>query len=393
MLVEGSILRKVIIPQYDEQNHLVSVLRAKELTLVSNKIIDALAVRVEFYNPDRSPKASIDLEKARMSKGILRSDQAVTLNSSDLSATGTGLVYDTSKRCGFVLGPATATTLIANDSSTSMNTYPPLRTAIAGAALMTSALGADGIEKLSEAEIAGLNRLAVSSKPKADAANAATQEKLRQAVAQSKAADKTLGDFLATAALDVDPTDAPDLTRKVPSPHGLTQLKLPANIRCKDGFYFDPEASVLIFLTDVEIDHPEFTLRGADELKVFLEPKKKETPSAGDQPSRETNEPPKKEGFSAAKFGKPSKMVATGTLKVEKIKDPNKKNDESLTASGRQMVYDMTSKEVIIRGGNPWIISKNIRGTIVDPKGYFRIDLKTGTASAVGTLDAFAETK
>jgi hypothetical protein len=125
------------------------------------------------------------------------------------------------------------------------------------------------------------------------------------------------------------------------------------------------------------VDHPEFTLSGADEVKVFMEPKnvEPEKDSKTPAPAEDSDNP-------AAEFGDPRRVVATGQVVIErKATAPDAK---ALKASGRQMVMDLKTQEVIIRGGQPWILSDAASGRITDPDGYIMINIKTGDASFVG---------
>lgn len=408
MLVDGSILKKILIPQYDEQRRLSSVLRADQMVLVNDRTIDAETVNIEFYHPDRSLKAGIALESARLlDQRLLRSTEPVTLESNDLAATGTGLVYELDRSRGFLQGPATARTLI--DMRTSMNTpsLPGLRAG--GIALIAAgALVAQEPETLSPTQLEGLNRLAAPNETAAAEAAEKSGEQLDKTAKLSEEADESLKDFLEKAAVEMEDRPTPDLTTKVPDPKLEAEFKRPASIEAKKGIFFDSESGILVFLEAVEIDHPEFTLTGADEVKVFME---KDEPAAAkpdgekpeadqpdaDQPDEENGgeapdkEAPKEEDglLGDAEFGDPTRIVATGTVVVERKR--LKKGDKAAKASGRQMVMDLKTNELIIRGGQPWIISDTANGRVIDPNGYILINLKSGDASFVGDARGFVE--
>ncbi|MEM1084524.1 MAG: hypothetical protein AAGI48_10455 [Verrucomicrobiota bacterium] len=382
LLREGSILKKVMIPQYDEQSRLSSLLRAAQLTMVHKGLINAETLQVEFFNPDRSPKASIDMETATLiDQKILRSNEAVAIISEDLHAKGTGLIYELEKSRGFLKGPAEARTKI--DQRTSMNTNSIHRVAIAGAMLgATVTLQAEGVSKLDEQQIEGLNQLAVSKEADAQAAADEAAESLERAEKESKQAEATLDDFLRKAALKKVEGRMPDLTTKVPDPETLN-IKLPATFSADEGIYFDSEAGLLVFLKNVVAKHPEFTMVGADEVKVFFAEKEEE---AG-KPAEKEEDADKLMGD--AEFGDPSKIIATGTIVIEKIKTDA--DDKMAKASGRQVVFDFETNELIIRGGEPWVISDTASGRVVDPNGYIRVNVETGDASFVGTAKGLIE--
>ncbi|MEP4078310.1 hypothetical protein [Haloferula sp.] len=389
MLIEGSILQGVMMPQYDASRRLTSVLRAAKLTMVHEGLINADKLRIDFYNSDRSPKGRIDLATARLeNQKVLKSSDPVSLVSDELNLKGTGLVYELKKSRGFLYGPAHARTLI--DTRTSMKSTPKQRSAIAGVMIAaTAGSQADDLNKLDEQQLKGLDHVAASMEAEVNAAAKKAEDSIDQSNTQSAEADETLGEFLRDASIDVPSGKTPDLTSKVPDPEKLV-VKKPATFSADDGIYFDSEEGLLVFLKNVTANHPEFKLTGADEVKVFLDKKEEEV---GDKKGSEKPEKIDKEEadnlLGGANFGEPSKIIATGTIVVEKIK--TKPDDKSAKASGRQIVFDFKSNEVILRGGQPWIISDSISGRVVDPKGYIRINVKTGDASFVGKAEGLIE--
>ncbi len=385
MLIEGSILQGVTMPQYDESKRLTSVMRAAKLTMINEDLINAESLRIEFYNPDRSPKGRIDLETASVvDQKILRSKDPVSLVSDELNLKGTGLVYELKKSRGFLHGPAYATTLI--DTRTSMKSTPKQRSLIAGAMIAAASAPAEGLNKLDDQQLKGLDNLAASKKTEADAAAKEAEASIEKSTAQADKANETLGKFLRNAAIDLPNGAIPDLKTKVPDPEG-PNTKQTASFSAEDGIYFDSKAGLLVFLKNVKATHPQFTLTGADEVKVFLEKQpKKEGEAAG---PKKVDEKEAGKLLGGAKFGDPSKIIATGTIVVEKIK--TKPGDKSAKASGRQIVFDFKTNEVILRGGQPWIISDTASGRVVDPNGYIRINVETGDASFVGNSEGFID--
>lgn len=107
LLPAGSILKKVLIPRYDRQKKLTAVLRSEEMTVVDNQTVEGKFVKIEFYHPDRSQRAHIDLETARFDqkKGMLESKKPVEIISADFSAHGAGLTYAQKQSQGFLIGP------------------------------------------------------------------------------------------------------------------------------------------------------------------------------------------------------------------------------------------------------------------------------------------------
>lgn len=378
MLVEGSILRHILIPQYNAEHRLTSTLQAKQLVLVDRNTIDATDARIEFYHPDETLRASIDLEDASLTnQSILRTDRKVVLSSDDFEATGQGLVYLVRSNRGILLGPAVGR--FQTDRFSAMNLRP--KALAAGTLMLVSApLQGEPQPALDAEQIQGLDRLAVSNADDAEAAATQATADLEKAEADSAQADVSLDSFLRRAAVELPEGKTPDLTSEVPAPE-KPPIKLPATVEADGGIYFDAEAGLLTFLKNVRFDHPQFSLQGAEEVKVFVDKKEKPAAEAGE------DEKPKDGDL---EFGDPTKIIATGAVVVERKKSAT--DTRSVKASGRQMVYDLTNGELIIRGGQPWVLSDSANGRIIDPNGYIRINLKSGDASFVGRSQAFVET-
>ncbi|GAA5484635.1 hypothetical protein [Haloferula sargassicola] len=379
MLVDGSILEKVLIPRYDDQDRLISTLRADKLVLIDKNHIDATTARIRFYHEDETPRGSIDLASAELENAdILRSGEPVTIRSDDFEAHGTGLVFQLRKSRGLLLGPATATFMMPEKSKeTSMNRRTPLLSAAGALMLVTAPVPAQTEDaRLSPEEIEGMNRLAVSAEPEMEAKEGAAAAGIEEAEVQLTGADKSLKTFLAKASVDLPEGSTPDLQKTVPAPDPQPFAK-PAKVTAKDGIFVDSQKGVMVLLKDVTFDHPDFKLQGADEVKVFF-PDKPQNGNGG----------AKKDDLKID-FGKPSKVVAVGTLVLEK-KATGEDNRQG-KASGRQMIYDVDNDTFIIRGGQPWAITQGFSGRVTDPDGYIIFNIKTGDASAVGTTETLLE--
>ncbi|MGE9271470.1 MAG: hypothetical protein ACQKBU_11760 [Verrucomicrobiales bacterium] len=387
MLVEGSILREVILPQYSETLALSSVLHAERLVLVDKKTIEATNARIELYHPDESLRARVQLKQATLQdQRYLRSKQAIAIASDDVNATGTGLVYDLDLSRGFLYGPTK--TEFSLDHRTAMNSRPSPIFPIAGYSLMAaSALHAAELQTFSKQQLDGLDRLAQSSDKAFLVTTEAVEAQLEQTDAQVAEAETSLEQFLETAAVDIPKTTTPDLTAKVPGPETEMDLKKPATVHSKGGLFFDSQTGILVFLDDVSLEHPEFRLDGADEVKVFME--KNRQPQEIDENDDTPASPRAEETLGSAEFGEPTRIVATGTVVIER-KDIG--DGKQAKASGRQIIMDLTTNELVIRGGQPWILSNSAKGYVVDPEGYIRINLKSGDASFVGDSKGFIET-
>jgi hypothetical protein len=107
MLPDGSRLKGVMLPRYDENQRLTGVLKSETMTLVSEDQIAGEIVSVELFNPDQSPKARMDLVSATFyqDKGFIRANEPVKIKSDQMTASGSGLYYSFAGGKGFLLGP------------------------------------------------------------------------------------------------------------------------------------------------------------------------------------------------------------------------------------------------------------------------------------------------
>lgn len=404
LLPDGSIFQQVVLPRYDRDRRLTAQLLADRLTLVDRNTIRGEEIRLDFFHHDRSLRARIDMEAAVLDNhSILRSGDPVSLAADDFTARGTGLVYHLDSSRGMLLGPATATVNL--DRQTAM--HVPIRPAVAGAALLaTAAVSGSELPRLSPAEIDELNQLAIPLRPLAESSRESSLQLITTSEGESRSASAALASFLAAAQLGGGSATPPDLGREVPEPgeSGSEDASKLTRFSADEGIYFDSEAGVVILLKEVTVDHPEFRLSGADEAKIFLE--KDEEPAAnGEAPGAEEaadgdggeDDGAVADGGGAkldemmggADFGDPVRVVATGTLVVEK--KPTEQDPDRAQASGRQMVYDLTNDTLVIRGGKPWIIAPDLQVRVVEPEGYITINLKTGKASAVGRVEGVGQ--
>ena len=92
LLPNGSQLDGVMLPRYDENQQLSSVLKSRSMTLVTDEIITGVDVTIGFFNPDGSQRGRVDLLKAifNHAKGLLEARENVTISSDRIHATGSG---------------------------------------------------------------------------------------------------------------------------------------------------------------------------------------------------------------------------------------------------------------------------------------------------------------
>ncbi len=151
------------------------------------------------------------------------------------------------------------------------------------------------------------------------------------------------------------------------------------------------------------VKDPRFSLSGADELKVFFDPKEvPATAKAAPKPpaGAQANPPPEpvkpggagvavkeeKAGMADAKFGKPNRIIATGTVVVEY--QSGKKDDPPVKASARTVIYDLKKEEFILRGGSPWVLREGQLSSVPGNDAYIVIQKDGSFVTGNGGIDA-----
>ncbi len=402
MLPDGSELKDVMIPRYDENNRLTSVLKSRKMILVNDEQIVGQTVAVEFFNPDQTPRGRIDLQKAvfHQNKGLIVATGAAEMNSDRMKTYGTGLYYSIEQAKGFLTGPVLS--ILEKPAETTMHTpTPPLRaTALFGMSLLTQALLAAPPPLVTAQEMAEVKKDAVSKSAEAAAAGAAAQATLQSDLASSEQTSKDVAAFLTDAAAPALPPDA------VPPPAKPLDVKTGPNdtvINCTGGAYFDADAGVLVYLKNVTVKDPRYDMTGADELKIFFEKKpaeeKKEegdakSPVTHDEsgtPDQKPADKPadkKKSGLNGgmgAKFGDVERIIATGAVRIDQKPVPGK---DPIKASGAIFTYNLKTDEMILSGGYPWFTQGATYMRAKEPNLILRLFPNTGSFRTEGNWES-----
>lgn len=431
LLPNGSILKNVVLPSYDEKLRLVSTVNAGDLTIFTRDEIrvdpktgkeknfptldkvEINKLRIRFFNIDRTPKGNIAMSQARLEIRkkitLLTSDEPVSFVSEDMKVDGSALAFDTKNNRGFLHGPVTAVAK-TKDKRTSMNASPAQRALAAGAMMMAAAPALPAQEAapatepsvttaqrfsrslLSKAELDQLAAETASRAPQQIAETSAAGENLAEVTRKSEDARLTMNSFLQAASLasmlaEAAPAALPD----VPRPPAFNDPNETV-VKSKNGAYFDSKEGLLIFLGDVTVKNPQLDLKGASEVKLFMEPEaEKKKDEAANKPKEgeaapEAPAPPKDapkeitpemaEKMRAAKeanmaenlkkagkadkggeggsFGDIKKMVATGPAVYVRFVS-GKPGDKPVEASAHSIVYDFEKQQMILEGGSPWV--------------------------------------
>jgi len=339
-----------MIPRYDENRCLVGVLHAESITLVTAEILDGETVMIELFNPDRSPRARMDLTTARFdqTKGLLHATDTVTLSFDSISAKGVGLICEIDQAEGFLTGPITTCIKASPKASPEITMHPsesPRRaTALVGASLLAVPLmiasAADPVPPVAADDTA-------SSVSSVAAADAEARSGLRAALSASAAATQTATAFLEKEEL-LSKTEAAE-PQPVLQARPLDVKPGPDDtvINCDGGMYFDADKGLLVYLKNVTVADPRFDLDGANEMKVFFEKKPAPPPGAGPKPG----DKPVPGGLDS-KVGDAERVVATGAVHL--LQKPEGDN-EAIEAAGAIFTYNFKTGEIILSGGTPWV--------------------------------------
>lgn len=383
---DGGELIDVMIPRYDAERNLLGVLRAQSLVLVDEWQLQANLVSIEFNHTEGALRGSrrgrIDLDLAFLNQetGMLTTTGPVEFRSKDLDVSGHGLLYSTITGQTYIVGPTT--TRYREPEKIVMNTPHPLHAAaLIGLSIM--AAPAQNIEGGPALEVP-------APQP---SASAAAREDLADALSASAAASRKMAEFLETAAkansqtiqaAPAGPVHEPD---SAPLDHKPGPEEM--HITSSNGIYLDADSSVLAYLGDVKVTHPQLKLSGANELKVTFGKKPANPEEAtAEEPAPEEAEADE-DGMENpfASFGDPISVMATGAVKIRVVPEEG----DPIEASGAIFSYDIEKEQMVLSGGFPWIQRKGAEGTYTlyaqEAGLTLRIDVKSGLATTEGNWD------
>ena len=414
LLPDGSVLKNILIPRYDENRRLVGDLKAETMTLIGQGRIQGENVLIKFYEGKRTLRGTITLDNAMFeeAEALLYANEEVNINNDRLIAKGTGIVYSFNTGEGFLKGPAT--TWISNPAvtETSMNFHSPAqdhiqdhiqdriqdriqdhiqpsaRPAMHMPALIALCLAptiaiAAPPAFVSEAELAEIKTEATSQKKEIEAINADTKATFNKDVTLGEKASDAADRFVQASQLKLASKKiekAQDTPQPAAAPLKVAPSPQDTIINCDGGMYFDAEAGILVYLKNVRVKDPRFELSGADELKVFFEQKEPATAAGGEAPK--DDQEPKPTG-PAANFGDVEKLIATGTVRfLQKSVD----GKEPVEASGGILTYYVPKGEIIISERYPWVRQGTFYARAQQPNLTLRL-LNDGSFSTQGNWE------
>lgn len=376
VLPDGSELDGVILPRYDQYLRLTGSLHAGKLTLVGPEIIRGDDVHIQFIDPDRANATThITLGTAILDQihGIIRADQHVTIRSDRFAASGSALHLAFEENRGFVSGPAT-TTLFASPSTAmhlpKRSSHPMLATAAAGVAVATSAMVQARPPAVSTEELANLRRDAAPVASQITARAAETRNDAAATAELSEDLSNTARTFLINQVLpEGAPAPEPPVAQKA-EPLDIEPTPQDTRILSDDGFYFDADAGILVYLGNVRVTDPRFSLDGVDELKILFAKKS--------EPATDNSEPTKPKpaddapasGF-AAGVGEVERIIATGRVRF--LQRQSEDDKPPVEASGALFNYQVNTGEIILSGGYPWVRQGGYYARALQPNLSLRI--------------------
>lgn len=362
LLPPGSELNDVMLPRYDDQQRLVGVLKARAMTLINEESISGKSVSIGFFNPDGSARGRVDLAKAffRQSAGTLEALEKVEIQSDRIQATGHGLIYHFEQGEGFLTGPVQ--TRIQAPSETTMNTNPSRSIAV-GMAAMTLLPQTTSAAQPPPVTAAEKRAIEADAAPKGQEHAASVVEIRKELKADLDASAAATAAVQAFIEKHGNLSGSDDPAGASPTPGEAKSLDLKAGpgatlIECDGGMYFDPDEGLFVFLRNVRVNDPRFTLTGANELKIFLEKKpskdESKTKPANDPKETEKNKDPEKTGKEPAgkQFGDVDRVVATGNIYMVQKKTAEVK--EPAEASGAVFSYQVKTGQATLSGGKLW---------------------------------------
>ncbi|MFK7849679.1 MAG: hypothetical protein AB8D78_01775 [Akkermansiaceae bacterium] len=375
LLPDGSVMKGVLLPRYDENRRLIGDLKAEILTILDRQRIRGEDVLIRFYKEDGSEKGRVKMKNAifDQQRSLLKAVEPIEITNDNLIARGTGLVYAFQEGKGFLRGPA-STRITPSEPVTSMRFDPMNHAALFALCLAPSMIQAAPPDFVSKEELAAIQAEAESAKPRVEKINRSSAKILERDIATADAAKKDAVEFIKegdiqTVATDESETEEAKPLQVEPGPNDTT-------INCDGGMYFDAENGILVYLKNVKVADPRFSLSGANELKVFFDKKE-----AADSEKKDGE----KEGSIApdASFGDVRKLVATGAVRILQKGVDGK---EPVEASGAILTYDVASGEIIVSGGYPWVKQGKFYARAKQPNLTLRL-LTDGSFSTEGNWE------
>ena len=373
LLPDGSVLKGILLPRYDEDHNLIGDMKAETMTLIDSGRVQGEDVRIRFFNRDRTLRGKVDMENVLLdqNKSRLFANEPVEITTDRLVARGSGLVYSLQEGEGFLKGPAT-TRISAPPAATSMNSSPFSAAALVALCLAPAPLVAVTPAFVSKDELAAIKADSAPAKLEVDKRSAGTQASFNESVEQGKKASDAALAFISTSEIKNIAAEAPAAAAEA-KPLDVKPDADDTLITCEGGMYFDSDEGILVYLGKVKVTDPRFELSDVDQLKVFFEKK----------PEKKGAKKNVKKPAGMGNFGDVQKIVAEGAVLIDQKAVGGK---EPIQASGRILTYNIPTGEIIIHGGYPWVKQGTYFARAKEPNLTLRL-LTSGSFSTQGNWE------
>jgi hypothetical protein len=370
LLPDGSQLEGVILPRYDEERNLVAALRADTMELVDDRTIAGHTVLIDWFGPDQRPRGRFRAAELSLTdfngteeSGLLKARE-VDIGAEGFHIKGRSLTAPLGKEAdfeGFLAGPATTRASLANQTTAGTG-----QTGGTSAAANTAAAA-------NQAPEAAAAEPADASAPKAD---------LSAALEASDAANRAARQFLEESGLGS--LTAGTTTFAAPTqPHPFQKQDGDMVVSCDGGMYFNRKEGVLVYLGNVRVNHPDFTMTGANELKIFVKeiPKESKNPMNADAKAK------------AETKIEVQRITASGAVLVEQQAGSKPSDKDPIRASGALLVYDRNNDLLTISGGYPWVVQGGLALRAKQPNLTLRIHPEQRRVETQGAWDTIVPVK
>lgn len=373
LLPDGSVLKGVLLPRYDAAHRLVADLSVETMTLIDEKRVQGENVLIRFYAPDRTLRGKAFLENALFdqTRSRLIAKEPVQVTNDNLVAKGSGLTYHLQSGEGFLIGPVSTWIKSPPKTSSRMKSHPATA-AILAASLLPISLHAAPPKFVTPEELSAIKQEASPMKPAVDRANQSATAQLAKDSETAAQASSAAHTFIAGSGIKPIADEKPEAKPLEVNPGPDDTI-----ITCDGGMYFDADEGVLVYLKNVKVTDPRFSLSGASELKILFEKK----------PDDNKADPEKEGGLSLgganANFGDVKKLIAEGAVLIRQKGVGGKAPVE---ASGAVLSYDVQDGEIIIHGGFPWVKQGDFFARAKEPDLTLRL-LNDGSFSTQGNWE------
>lgn len=191
--------------------------------------------------------------------------------------------------------------------------------------------------------------------------------------AQDKEVDQQIERFQKDVGLNIHATATTEAPSKTPpaSPAANPDEATITNATCDEGVYFDAEQGMLVFMKNVSIKNPRFSLDCTGPLKIYLEADASQKPEKEVKPKEKADSESKVvlPGGGNFNFNDMKKAAASGNVVLHFTNDEGK----IFTAKADQLTYNAKTGEVILTGNYPSISDGNNTMTSRAKNGFIRV--------------------